>query len=396
MTRTPDRSFVAHPFHARVPQAVLDDLRSRLERVRPPDEIRGAGWEYGMRGAFLADLLEHWRDRFDWRAQEDGINALPSFRAEVDGFGVHYLHARGVGPDPFPLIVTHGWPGSFLEMMEILPLLADPGSHGGDPADAFDVVVPSLPGYGYSDRPSERGMHPRRIAELWGRLMEGLGYARYGAQGGDWGAHVSTRLAMLHPDRVAGLHLNYIPGSYRPHLGPGDPPLSPAEIEFERGREAWVERDGAYGKVQATRPQTLAWALNDSPAGLAAWIVEKFREWSDCGGDIERRFTKDQLLANVTLYWVTQTIGSSMRLYLEAGATPLRLAPGERIFTPTAVARFPKEEPMPPREYVERGYDVVRWTEMTSGGHFAAMEEPRLLAEDIRASFRPLRRERSR
>jgi pimeloyl-ACP methyl ester carboxylesterase len=275
-------------------------------------------------------------------------------------------------------------------MLDILPLLTDPGAHGGDPADAFDVVVPSLPGYGFSDRPPERGWAPERIARAWAELMAGLGYDRFGAQGGDWGATIATWLARRFPERVAGIHLNYIPGSYAPHLPPGEEPAA-EEKEFLEARDRWRLENGAYGHVQATRPQTLAFALNDSPVGLAAWIVEMFREWSDCGGDVERRFTKDALLANVTLYWVTQTIGSSIRLYAESVPSPLALDPGERIGVPTGVARFAREEPMPPRPWVERGYNVARWTEYPSGGHFAAMEEPERLAEDVRAFFRPLR-----
>ncbi|MEP6995817.1 MAG: alpha/beta hydrolase, partial [Acidobacteriota bacterium] len=240
-------------------------------------------------------------------------------------------------------------------------------------------------------RPRAAGMHPRKIAEIWGELMTGLGYARFGAQGGDWGATVSTWLAIDRPDRVAGIHLNYIPGSYAPDLGPGTRALSAGEEEFLAQRDRWIQDEGAYGHVQATRPQTLAYGLNDSPVGLLAWILEKLRNWSDCGGDVFSRFTADDILAHVTLYWVTQTIGSSARLYAEAGSMPLRLGPSERVPVPCGVARFPKEEPMPPREWVQRAYDVVSWTEMRSGGHFAAMEEPDMLAASIRDFFRPLR-----
>jgi pimeloyl-ACP methyl ester carboxylesterase len=379
------------PFAIHVPDAALEDLRERLARTRLPSETAAFGWSGGVSLEFLGDLVEHWRTRFDWRAWEARINALPGFLAEAGGLSIHVVHVRGKGPAPFPLVVTHGWPGSFLEMLEILPRLADPASHGGDAADAFDVVVPSLPGYGFSGKPRAGGVDVPRIAQMWAELMEGLGYARYGCQGGDWGAGVSTRLAMAHPERVAGIHLNYIPGSYRPHVGPGDRPLSAAEEAFLEERDRWIEEDGAYGHLQGTRPQTLAYGLNDSPAGLAAWIVEKFREWSDCGGDVLRRFDRDDLLANVTLYWLTETIASSARLYLEARRSPLHLAPGERVLPPCGVARFPLEAPSPPREWVERGYHVVRWTEMPRGGHFAAMEEPDLLAEDVRAFFRPLR-----
>jgi pimeloyl-ACP methyl ester carboxylesterase len=379
------------PFHAAVPDAVLEDLRERLARTRWPDEIAGVEWERGVPLAFLRDLAEHWRLRFDWRTAEARINALPNFLAEIDGEEVHFLHLRGRGPSPFPLILTHGWPGSFLEMLELAPRLADPGAHGGDPSDAFDVVVPSLPGYGFSPRPRFAGMHPRRIAELFGKLMTGLGYGHFGAQGGDWGATVATRLAMTLPGRVAGIHLNYIPGSYAPDLGPGSRPLSPGEEAFLAERDRWREEEGAYGHLQATRPQSLAYGLNDSPAGLLAWIVEKLRAWSDCGGDVYSRFSRDEILAHVTLYWVTETISSSVRLYAEAAAVPLRFGAGERVPAPCGVARFAREAPMPPRDWVERAYDVARWTDFPRGGHFAAMEEPELLAGDVRTFFRGLR-----
>ncbi len=379
------------PFQVAVPEAVLDDLHQRLERTRWPDEIPGAGWDYGFNLAYLQELTTYWRTRFDWRAQEKRINSFPQFRATIDGVGIHFIHARGRGPDPLPLVLTHGWPGSFLEMLGVLPLLADPAAHGGDARDAFDVIVPSIPGFGFSDRPTARGMDTFRVADLWLGLMDALGYRRFGVQGGDFGANISSRLAFLHHDRVVGLHLNYIPGSYRPYLGPETPPLTPAEEKFQRDDDAWYDAEGAYAHVQRTRPQTLAAAIHDSPAGLCAWIVEKYREWADCGGEVERRFSKDELLAHVTLYWVTETFHSSTRLYLESPKRPLHFGHGERITVPVGVARFPLEAPFPPREWVERAYNIVRWSEPPRGGHFAAMEEPQLLAEDLRAFFRPLR-----
>ncbi len=378
------------PFEVTVPETVLGDLRRRLSQTRWPDEITGAPWDYGFSLAYLKELVEYWRTRFDWRAQEKRINSFPHFRATIDGVGIHFIHARGRGPNPLPLVLTHGWPGSFLEMLDILPLLTDPAAHGGDPRDSFDVIVPSIPGFGFSDRPAAAGMSTFRIADLWLGLMDALGYRRFGLQGGDFGANISSRLAFLHPDRVAGLHLNYIPGSYRPHLEPGGT-LSPAEEKFQRDDEAWYDADGAYAHVQRTRPQTLAAAIHDSPTGLCAWIVEKFREWADCGGEVERRFSKDELLANVTLYWVTETFHSSIRLYLESPKRPLHFGPGERITVPVGIARFPLEAPFPPREWIERVYNITHWTDMPRGGHFAAMEEPALLAQDLRAFFRPLR-----
>jgi pimeloyl-ACP methyl ester carboxylesterase len=378
------------PFRAEAPEDVLEDLRLRLARTRWPDELEGERWRLGVPLDLLRSLTERWRSGFDWRGVEARINALPNFLATVEGVEIHFLHLRGRGPAPFPLVLTHGWPGSFLEMLEIAPRLADPEAHGGDARDAFDVVVPSLPGYGYSSRPRSPGMDPPRIAALWAQMMAGLGYERFGAQGGDWGATIATRLALAQPDRIAGIHLNYIPGSYEPDRGPGTRPLSSSEERFLADRDRWREEEGAYGHLQATRPQTLAYALTDSPVGLLAWILEKFRDWSDCGGNVFSRFSPDALLAGVTLYWITGTIGSSTRLYAEARSVPLRLGPGERVPVPCGVARFWKEAPMPPREWVERAYDVVRWTELPRGGHFAAMEEPELLVADVREFFRPL------
>jgi pimeloyl-ACP methyl ester carboxylesterase len=365
-------------FRVEVPEDALDDLRQRLARTRWPDGGTDGddGWDCGPPAAYLRELVEHWQNRFDWRAVEDRINALPNFIASIDGHEVHYVRLAGAngGRARLPVVLTHGWPGSFLELLDVASRLK------GD----FDVVVPSLPGYGFSRWPRGERVDPVRIAELWGKLMTGLGYARFAAQGGDWGATISTRLALLFPERVAALHLNYIPGSFAPYLGSGARPVSEAEARFVRERDRWLDEEGAYGHLQATRPRTAAYALNDSPAGLLAWIVEKFRAWSDCGGDLESRFSKDEILAHVTLYWLTGSIGSSMRLYREARAMPLVFADGARVPVPCAVARFPKEEPMPPREWVERAYDVVRWTEMPRGGHFASMEEPELLASDVR------------
>lgn len=369
------------PFEVRVPQTVLDDLRSRLARTRWPDEIPGSGWEYGADLSFMKELIGYWRDGFDWRAQEERLNQFQHFRAEVDGLGIHFLHARGRGPDPLPLVLTHGWPGSFLEFLDAIPRLT---------SEPFDVVVPSLPGYGFSDRPAAPGMNAFRIAELWVKLMQGLGYERFGAQGGDWGASVSTAMGLAAPDALSGLHLNYIPGSVRPWLGEGSTELAPIERRFLEDAGHWYETEGAYAHVQRNEPQTLAYALNDSPAGLAAWIVSKFRDWGDCEGDVLGRFGRDELLANVTLYWVTETVHSAARLYFETRKAPLAFGPGQRVRVPTAIAHFPRESPFPPREWIERAYDVVRWSEMPCGGHFAALEEPELLAGDIRGFFASL------
>jgi pimeloyl-ACP methyl ester carboxylesterase len=375
------------PFTLAVPDERLRDLEARLARVRWPDAIAGSGWTYGIDVEFLRGLVEYWRTGFDWRAEERRLNGFHHFRARVGGTSVHFLHERGRGPRPLPLILTHGWPGSFVEMLKIIPLLADPASHGGDPEDAFDVVVPSLPGFGFSERPTAAGMDLFRIAELWDALMAGLGYERYGAQGGDFGAGVSTTLGLRDTGRLAGIHLNYIPGSYRPPSVEG---LTEEERRFERDAADWYAAAGGYAHVQRTTPQTLAFALNDSPVGLAAWIVEKFWLWMDPASRGER-VTRDDLLANVMVYWLTETISSSMRLYHEVARNPLHFAPGQRVRVPCAVARFPEEAPFPPRPWVERGYDVVHWSDLPRGGHFAALEEPELLAQDVRDFFRDLR-----
>ena len=378
------------PFRIEVPDAVLRDLRERIARTRWPDEISGSGWDYGTNLAYLRELLDYWRDRFDWRAQERKLNDLSQFRADVDGLDLHFVHARGGGPDPMPLLMLHGWPSTFYEMTKVLPMLADPAAHGGGPGDSFDVVVPSLPGCGFSERPREPGMHKTRMAELFSKLMtDVLGYERFAARGGDVGAGVVSLLALDHPERVIGIHVSDV---YRPYLGPGARYFTDAERTFFDEERTWMEREGAYDHLQATKPQTLGYGLNDSPAGLAAWIVEKYRSWSDCGGDVERRFTKDEILTQLTIYWVTETINSANRLYFERDRSPRRLESGDRVNVPTAVAIFPGDIDRPPREWGERVYDVRRWTEMPRGGHFAALEEPGLLARDIREFFRPLRR----
>jgi pimeloyl-ACP methyl ester carboxylesterase len=379
------------PFSIRVPNGALEDLARRLGAVRWPASFDSEGWADGASLLFVRRLWEHWRRRFDWRAEEARLNRLPQYKAKLDGREIHFVHQRGRGPAPMPLILTHGWPGSFAEMERILPLLTDPAAHGADPADAFDVVVPSLPGFAFSSAPSSAGVSSRTIARAWRELMSGLGYPSFGAQGGDIGAGVSMWLARLYPESVVGAHLNYIPGGYRPPLGPGSTPLTIEEQAFRDRAAMWASEEGAYAALQGTKPQTLAFALTDSPVGLAAWIVEKFRAWSDCDGDVERVFSLDTLLADICLYWFSDSLGASLRLYKENRLAPLAFEPGERVAPPLGVAVFPHELPMPPRSWVERVFEVARWTEMPAGGHFAALEHPQLLAADIRAFFRPLR-----
>ena len=379
------------PFKIEVHDEVLDDLRRRLETVRWPDEIHNSGWDYGSNMEYMEELVEYWRTRFDWRAQEAKLNAFNHFKSKVDGLDVHFVHERGRGPNPMPLVITHGWPSTFFEMHKVIPLLADPSSYGGDPSDAFDVVAPSLPGFGFSERPTERGMEVQRVAGMWKKLMtENLGYPRFAAQGGDIGAGVTSRLGHDHADSMIGIHLTSVTRP-TPYLGPGSRGLTEAEQAHIEQREQWQQNEGGYNHIQGTKPQTLSYGLNDSPLGLAAWIVEKYRAWSDCGGDVERRFTKDELLTTITIYWVTQTIGSSVRMYYENQRHAWVMSRDAQVPAPAAIAVFPAEISRPPREWAERSYNVCRWTEMPRGGHFAALEEPELLAEDVRAFFRSYR-----
>jgi pimeloyl-ACP methyl ester carboxylesterase len=378
------------PFSIPYVDSAVRDLRLRLKQTRWPDSIPDSGWEYGTDLDFMRELCDYWLHDFDWGMQIEKFSRWHHYRYTAEDIGIHFIHERGKGPHPIPIVLTHGWPGSFLEMLKVLPLLTDPASHGGDPRDSFDVVIPSLPGYGFSDRSTWRGMNTFRIAEIWDALMKEAGYEKYAAQGGDFGANVSTVLALRYPERVLGLHLNYIPGSYKPYLDPAEK-LSASEEGFVKEADRWHEESGAYWHVQSMEPQTVAYGLNDSPAGLAAWLIEKFRDWADCDGDLWRRFTRDEVLTHITLYWMTETIHSSCRLYYESFRAPLHFSKDDFVRVPSAVARFPKEEPFPPREWAQRGYNVQRWTEMAQGGHFAAIEEPELLVEDIRQFFRFLR-----
>jgi pimeloyl-ACP methyl ester carboxylesterase len=381
------------PFRVAVGDDVLADLQARLERVRWPDEIPGSSgtWEFGTDLGYLQELVAYWRDGYDWRAQEKAINEFSQFTAPVGDVDVHFLHVEGNGPAPLPLLVCHGWPGSFWEFHRIIPMLTDPARFGGDPADAFTVVAPSLPGYGFSFRPGQRRFNIEAMGAILGELMVSvLGYRRFGAQGGDWGAGVVSRVAHRHPAETAGIHLNLL--FTRPGIKPGqEGGASPEERHAQEQIDRWFKEGTGYQWIQGTRPQTLAYALTDSPVGLAGWIVEKFRAWSDCDGDVERRFSKDFLLTNVMIYWVTGAIGSSFWPYYAVRHGEPALPPGERIPVPTARARFPKEIIQVPRSWAETVYDIRRWTVMESGGHFAAAEEPEALAADIRAFFRDLR-----
>jgi microsomal epoxide hydrolase len=377
------------PFTIAVPDDVLADLRTRLARVRWPDEIPGGGWRYGTDLSYMKALVAYWRDGYDWRRQEAALNRFRQFTVPLAGLDVHFIHEPGVGPAPMPLLLSHGWPGSILEFHKIIPMLTDPARFGGDPADAFTVVAPSLPGYAFSFRPDQPRLGVTEIADTFATLMtDVLGYARFGAQGGDWGAFITARLGHAHARHLTGIHMNLL--TLRRDL---KPPANPTEEERQYLRDVgqWLREETGYQWIQGTKPQTLAFGLSDSPVGLAAWIVEKFRTWSDCGGDVERRFTKDEILTNVMLYWVTGAIGSSFWPYYARmhGAWPI---PEGAIKVPTGYVEFPKEILRPPRSVAARVYsDIRRWTVMEKGGHFAALEQPEALAREIREFFRPLR-----
>ena len=377
------------PFTIKVPDATLQDLKARLRNTRLPQEIPDTGWDYGTDLSYLRSLVDYWRNTFDWRAQERKLNALPQFKTTIDSLEIHFVHIKSKEPGAFPLALTHGWPGSFFEFIKIAGPLTDPVKFGGRAADAFDVVAISLPGFGFSGKPQERGYSPQRMASIIAKLMARLGYARYGVQGGDWGGIISRLVALNDATRVAGLHLNF--AVVGPPPGGSSNAVPPAELQRYEARNTDMANERAYQQIQGSKPQTLGFALEDSPAGLAAWIVEKFRSWCDCDGNVENRFTKDELLTNITLYWVTQTATSSARIYYENRVAPPNAG---RVTVPTAYALFPKEIIVPPREWVAARFNLVRWTEMPRGGHFAALEQPDLLVTDIREFFRELRERR--
>jgi microsomal epoxide hydrolase len=376
-------------FTIAVADEVLSDLRRRLSRVRWPDEIADTGWRYGTSLSYLRELIAYWEHAYDWRQQEGLLNSFDQYRVRLGDITLHYIHQPGIGPDPLPVIISHGWPGSIAEFVKIIGPLSDPARYGGDPRDAFTVVAPSLPGYGFSHTANQRRLDIEDIADLFARLMtEVLGFPRFAAQGGDWGSLITARLGAAYPEQVTGIHLNMMP--FAPHPSERTD-LTDAEKTFLKEIDTFHREETGYQWIQGTKPQTLAFALNDSPVGLAAWITEKFYTWTDCRGDIESRISKDELLTNIMLYWVTQTINSSFWLYYQMRHHPYRLGRGERISVPTAAVAFPCEIYRPPREWAERMFNIQRWTLMPAGGHFAALEEPRALVEDIRGFFRPLR-----
>jgi microsomal epoxide hydrolase len=376
------------PFRIDVPQADLDDLRDRLARTRLPNDLPETGWDRGVPRDYLQKLTDYWTSTYNWRKHEARINSFPQFTTTIDGQTIHFLHVRSPESDAMPLVLTHGWPDSIVEFLDVIGPLSDPRAHGGDPADAFHLVIPSLPGYGFSGPTTERGWDLRRIAQAWTVLMARLGYDRYGAQGGDWGAGVACDLGLIDAGRVIGVHLNYL------LTLPTDIPEDATELtDVERSRLArfnhFLEDQSGYMILQTTRPQTLAYGLADSPVGQLAWIIEKFKEWADSDVDPEDAIDRDLLLTNVMLYWLTNTGGSSAQLYYEFAHTPRR---PEVSTVPAGVAVFANDVVPPMRTLAERILNVVHWAEYDRGGHFAALEQPTLLTEDIRTFFRALRR----
>jgi pimeloyl-ACP methyl ester carboxylesterase len=386
----------AKPFEIHVGEPVLADLAARLAATRLPPLQGPPGWDAGASPVYLRALLDHWRERYDWRGEEAKLNRFPQFRAEVNGADIHFIHVRGKSEDPLPLILTHGFPDSFMRFLKLIPLLTDPAAHGGQVGDAFDVVVPSLPWFGFSHEPRPTGS-VFTVNDKWHELMtDVLGYDRYGAHGGDMGSTITERIAQSHAKSVIGIHLTDVP-FFHALKAPED--LKPREREYLDAIQRFQVQHGAYALIQGHRPQTLADGLNDSPIGLAAWLTEKFERWSDCDGDIDACFTKDEMLTNTMLYWVTGSIGAAFMPYFDVfnSGAPRWIAEivKQKVGSnevPAAFAMFPKDLSHPPREWAERFFNVQRWTEFPKGGHFAAMEQPRALAEDIREFFRPFRK----
>jgi microsomal epoxide hydrolase len=388
----PDRAIAANhavrPFRLAVPEPAVAELHARLDRVRWPDEVpaeQGPPWRYGTSLAFMRELVHDWRHRYDWRRTEAELNGWPQFKTRIDGIDVHFLHVpAATGAGARPLLLSHGWPGSVLEFMKLIPRLTDPAAFGGDASDAFSVVVPSLPGYGLSFEPGQRRVALAEIGAIFDTLMhERLGYARYGAQGGDWGSFVTAWLGAHRPAHLAGIHLNLLP--LKRDAAMFEHP-SEAERRYLQEMQVWLKEETGYQAIQGTRPQTLAFALTDSPLGLAAWIAEKYHAWTDNRGDPREALTMDEMLGNISLYWFTGAIGSSFWPYYARahGRWPIE----GRIEVPTGYCEFPREILRPPREAAERQFNVQRWNVMPRGGHFAAWEQPDALAAEVQAFFR--------
>ena len=375
-------------FVLKISDADIADLKTRLALTRFPDAAPGGLWDYGTSVDYMRELVSYWKDSFDWRTQEAALNEFPQFKVPLHDIELHYLHVPGVGPKPYPLLLMHGWPGSVFEFVDIIPRLTDPARFGGDARDAFTVIAPSLPGYGLSFQPGQKRFVLGDVAACLHDLMTNtLGYRKFAAQGGDWGAGVASLIGQKYPSSVCGIHLNllYVP---REKISPN----SESEALYNEQLARFLKEETGYQQIQGTKPQTLAFGLTDSPAGLAAWIIEKFRKWSDNDGVPESAISRDRMLANISLYWFTGAIGSSFWPYYGRLHFGLPISPDHPISVPTGYAAFPKEIVTPPRSLAEKTYtNIQRWTEMKKGGHFAAMEQPAALAAEIQNFFRQLR-----
>ncbi len=383
------------PFTIAVPDSTLEDLQYRLSHTRFPRDFGNQNWEYGTNLEYLKQLIDYWRSAYDWRSHEREMNSFANYKTEIEGIPIHFIHERGKGPNPIPLIMTHGWPWTFWDLHKVIRPLTDPAAHGGDPADSFDVIVPSLPGYGFSTPLTTTGINYWRTADLWVTLMQDvLGYDKFAAEGGDWGAIVSAQLGHKYADRLIGIYTHLIISlGFFTGGGPTPEDFGPGEEGWAEHNRNFIENEAGYMRLQCTKPQTIAHALNDSPAGLASWILEKRRTWSDCDGDVERRFSKDDLCTTFMLYWITESYGTSARYYYEAAHNLWQPSHNRMpvVEAPTGAGVFLKEVMLMPRKWTERYYNLKHWTVMPSGGHFAPMEEPKLLVDDIRAFFRKLR-----
>jgi epoxide hydrolase len=384
---------VVMPFKITIPDEAIDDLNRRLSSTRLPDQLGGVSWEYGTELGALSDLITYWREDFDWRTQEAKLNSFDQFMVTVEGTNIHTIHQRSANAEAIPLLLVHGWPGSIAEFHKLIGPLTDPESHGGDSADSYHVIAPSLPGFGFSLAPTEPGMSPERIALLLAGLMQTLGYERYAIAGGDWGAVINSHHANHFPERLIGLHSNMI------LAGPPEDKsqrenVTASEAELRKTRGDYMRGELAYQQIQATKPQSLGYALNDSPAGLAAWILEKFHGWTDipqgAEGNLDDVFSKDELLTNISIYWFTESITSSMRIYYENRAVP-QIKPTGYINVPTGVALFPAEIYITPRAWAEAAYDIRHWAQLEKGGHFAALEQTQTYLDELNTFFRLLR-----
>ncbi|MCH7817396.1 MAG: epoxide hydrolase [Proteobacteria bacterium] len=381
------------PFEIAVPDRAIEDLRRRLANTRLPDQLDNSSWEYGTNLQYLQELLDYWQNDYDWRAQETVLNQFDQFKTEVDGLELHFIHQRSANANAIPLMIVHGWPGSISEFTKIIGPLTDPTAHGGERSDSFHVIAPSLPGFGFSEIPSEPGYSPEKIAHLLAALMQKLGYQRYAIAGGDWGAIINRYLAHNYPDRLIGLHSNMLLAGPPSDAAQRDA-VTDAENALRTARRSFMQNERAYQQIQGTKPQSLGYGLNDSPAGLAAWIVEKFHGWTDmpqgADGYLDNYFSKDELLTNISIYWFTQTITSSTRIYYANSNNPIENPIGF-INVPTGAAIFPAEIFITPKAWAEASYDLRHWSVMPEGGHFAALEQPKLYLDDLREFFRLLR-----